>query len=134
MYPRFFMLFICCPAIPTNTSENIIPDLFCTSSTVVWIAVTVSSIFITTPLLTPLESALLSPRISILPFSFFLPTIATILVVPMSIAATYCSFLFILPEYYFLLSYSAYYLVPEFKVYQGVFIPAHFGQNLLIES
>ena len=31
----------------------------------------------------------------ILPFSFFLPTMATIFVVPMSIAATYCSFLLI---------------------------------------
>ena len=55
MYPLFRTDLMCCPAIPTNTSLNLIPDCSMASDEVVWIAFTVSSILRTTPRLTPLE-------------------------------------------------------------------------------
>jgi hypothetical protein len=51
-------------------------------------ALTVSSMLITVPRFTPRDSALLKARTSSLFFSFFLPTMETIFVVPISMAAT----------------------------------------------
>ena len=85
MIPVCCELLICCPAIPTYTDFISTCDFSCASFTALRMAFTVCSTF-TTPsfLSTPIESALPIPNISILLFSFRLPTIAQIFVVPIS--------------------------------------------------
>ena len=112
---------MCCPAIPTTTSSILIPEEVSASVIACWIDCMVWVILFTTPRCTPKLLDLPIPRISILPYSFSLPTIATIFVVPISspTAMFPCSiaFIFLLPllDYQILnqrfCSESTYYLV-----------------------
>ena len=69
-----------------KTLDILTPALFSAFVTANLIASTVSLILITIPLFMPLEGDLPIPRILSFSLLFFLPTMATIFVVPMSIA------------------------------------------------
>jgi len=90
MYPLGFQALICWPAIPTRTSEKHNAWYLWTSSTVSLMAFTVSSMFWTTPLLTPFEGALLSRESLFCPFSFFCSDDGKFLCSDVD-PATYCS-------------------------------------------
>ena len=86
--PRWCMLRMCCPAMPTFTVWMSTPALFSASRTATLMLSTVFWMLLTTPRFTPSLLALPIPRISILPWSFLRPTMQAILVVPMSSPAT----------------------------------------------
>src|SRR5690606_35000797 len=92
------------------------PLLFSASATACLMLATVLSMFATTPLDTPADSALPVPRISTFPNSFLRPTIAAILEVPMS-SPTMISFsiTFSATKYQFMIVYYLFfYIQPDF--------------------
>ena len=98
--PRCCKLLMCCPAIPTWTCVNFSFAIRSAEEMASEIALTVFSIFVTTPRITPTLSTLPTPKISSLPCSFLRPAMAHTLVVPMSSATTrfvvdcnFCSFI-----------------------------------------
>ena len=72
------------PAIPTTTFLMVYPDFVSASDTACLMDCMVCVILFTTPLATPRLLDFPTPRISNFPYSFFLPIIATIFVVPIS--------------------------------------------------
>ena len=98
--PRCCKLLMCCPAMPTWTRENFVFAIRSAEEIASIMALTVFSILVTTPRITPTLSTLPTPKISSLPYSFLRPATAQTFVVPMSSATTksvvvfkFCSFI-----------------------------------------
>ena len=91
MLPWCTELLMCWPAIPTLTTLISIPDCSLASAIAFSMAITVLSILVTIPRITPSETALPIPNTSSFPYSFFVPTITQIFVVPMSSPTTILS-------------------------------------------
>ncbi len=81
--PWLLSPWMCPPAMPAKTLEISQPAMLAASPTACLMAATVLSMWVTTPLRSPLDGAVPRPMTSI-PLSFTSPTRATILVVPIS--------------------------------------------------
>src|SRR6185369_2975659 len=130
--------------MPTYTSPKRAFDLVDASSTERLIESIVNVMLVTTPRVTPSDSDFPYPRISILPNSFFLPTMVQIFVVPISRPTTMSllSVLFLGPgsnrKPVLLFSircfFGADYLIFKFQIDCAVFIPSLFTKTFFVKQ